>query len=179
MAQPDMVPAAIESETKVSPRSDFRSGLGWTALGLAIVYGSWTMDRLAHLNVSPYTVPGLVPGVLGVCIAFMGAILTFRAISQGALKATPRGGINFAEHARLYVSLAFCLMFGLVLMGHGLPFWLAAALYISGFVALFQWPERQEKGQNLRGLLVAIGFGLIVGLVIHYVFEDLFLVRMP
>jgi len=189
MAQPDRVPSEIGPadsdqtdsgrEVIVSPRSDFRSGLVWTALGLAILYGSWTMDRLVHLNVSPYTVPGLVPGVLGACIAFMGAILTFRALRQGALTAPPTAGISWLEHGRFFISLTLCLLFGLVLMGHGLPFWLAAALYVAGFVALFQWPERQEKGQLGRGILFAIAFGLITGLVIHHVFEDLFLVRMP
>jgi hypothetical protein len=60
--------------------------LGWIALGVAIAIGAFRMDRLAHLNVEPWSAPGLVPGVLGVLIAVFGALLAGRerAAARGA-----------------------------------------------------------------------------------------------
>ena len=51
------MPRAMHGQ-QPSPRADLVSGLGWIALGGAIVYGSWTMDRLENLNINPYTAPG-------------------------------------------------------------------------------------------------------------------------
>ena len=44
--------------------ADRIGGLIWIALGAAIVYGSWAMDRLTSLQIHPATAPGLVPGLL-------------------------------------------------------------------------------------------------------------------
>ena len=46
-------------------------------LGVAVLIGSFTMDRLERQGVNPYTVPGLLPGLLG--IAMMGLPFLARA----------------------------------------------------------------------------------------------------
>ena len=46
-------------------------------------------------------------------------------------------------------------------------------------VFVFQFADRRRDGTLLRGAVFAIIFGLISGLVIHYAFQDLFLVRLP
>ena len=65
------------------------------------------------------------------------------------------------------------------LVGRGLPFWLAAALFVAVFVFIFQFEERRQAGTILRGAAFAAVYGLIVGLAIHYLFQDVFLVRLP
>ena len=45
----------------------------WIVFGSAVVYGSWTMDRLESLGIPPSTAPGLVPGLLGIGIVIFGA----------------------------------------------------------------------------------------------------------
>ena len=42
--------------------------LSGVVFGAAIVYGSWTMDRLESLKIPLSTAPGVVPGVLGIGI---------------------------------------------------------------------------------------------------------------
>jgi TctA family transporter len=43
--------------------------LGWIALGIAIAIGAFRMDRLARMNIEPWSAPKLVPGLVGVLIA--------------------------------------------------------------------------------------------------------------
>lgn len=166
-------------EDKPSPRADFWSGLAWIALGLAIVWGSWTMGRLEHLQASIYTVPGILPGILGLCVALMGAILLGRAWRAGALQPQPRRDFALRNHWRLIFSLALSLIYALVVVASALPFWLVTAIYIAIFVFVFQLEERRAKGQMGRGTVIALVHGVLSGLVIQYVFEDLFLVRLP
>jgi len=166
-------------EEKPSPRTDFWSGLVWITLGLAIAWGSWAMGRLEHLQASIYTVPGVLPGILGIAIAFMGAVLLGRAWRAGALLPQSRRSFVLRDHWRLAFSLALSLLYALVVVASALPFWLVTALYVAVFVFVFQYEERRAKGQMPRGIIVAVVHGLLSGLVIQYVFEDLFLVRLP
>ena len=46
--------------------------------GAAVVYGSWTMDRLESLGIPPSTAPGVVPGLLGIGIIIFGLVLVLR-----------------------------------------------------------------------------------------------------
>ncbi len=151
----------------------------WLGLALAIVTGSWMMDRLPHLQANPYSAPGLVPGVLGVAIAVMAAVMIGRALHQGALAQARIPAVNWREHWRLAVTLVLCLAFALGLVASGLPFWLASALFIAVFVMVFRYEEYRSSGTLLRGAASSIAFGLISGLVIFYVFQELFLVRLP
>jgi hypothetical protein len=175
----DRQPPGQPVEAEVSPRADFWSSFVWIGLGLAILWGSLKMDRLEHLQASIYTVPGLVPGLLGLAIALMGLILLYRAINAGALRLRMRRALVLAEHWRLIFSLGLSLLYALVIVASTLPFWLVTAVYVASFVIVFQYPERRAKRQVPRGIAVAAVHGLLSGLLIQYVFEELFLVRLP
>jgi hypothetical protein len=82
-------------------------------------------------------------------------------------------------HWRLLTALGLCLAFALGLLGSGLPFWLAATIFIAVFVFVFQYEERRSAGTLLRGAIFAILFGAVSAFAIHYVFQELFLVRLP
>ena len=55
----------IDPEEPLPPRADLYAALAFIVFGGAIAVGSWRMDRLAHLNINQYEIPGLVPGLLG------------------------------------------------------------------------------------------------------------------
>lgn len=60
-------PLAVSApEAAPSPRADLHDAVGWIVLGLVVVLASWRMDRLEDQHINPLTVPGLVPGLLGV-----------------------------------------------------------------------------------------------------------------
>src|SRR5258708_22172501 len=90
-----------------SPRSDFVAALIWIAFGTAVAIGSWRMDRLENQDVNPYTVPGLLPGLLGLAIGFFGTLLLARAWRQGALggESPPAAPVASAGRKRLPVRL--------------------------------------------------------------------------
>jgi hypothetical protein len=164
------------------PRSDFIAAILWIAFGVAVAIASWRMDRLTNQDINPYTIPGLLPGFLGLALILFGALMLGRAWRAGALTPQGRGRPNrmsAAELRRFGIIVALCLAFGVGLVGHGLPFWAAAALYVATTIATLQYPQRKAAGQVTRGLVVAVVIGLAAGWAITLVFQDIFLVRLP
>jgi hypothetical protein len=166
-------------DRKPSAFADLVSGACWLALAAAIMIGAWRMDRLEHLQASIYSAPGIVPGLIGVALAFMGLVLMLRAWWAGALAGAGRPRIAWSEQARLLTAVGLCLAFAIGLVGRGPPFWLAAAIFIAVTVFAFQFPERRSAGTLARGTLIAVVYGLVSGYAVHYVFQELFLVRLP
>lgn len=161
-------------------RADLVASAFWLALGLLTVQQSWTMDRLESQGVDAWSVPGLVPGLIGAVLTILGALLMLRSLRRQA--AAEADADETAEEARegrwrLLVVLALCLVFTLGLLGHGLPFWLAAAVFITAFVTILSW--RQGVDSLPRRIGFACAYGLIMGAAIHFLFEKLFLVRLP
>jgi hypothetical protein len=84
-----------------------------------------------------------------------------------------------AERIRFLVVLALCLIFAVGLLGHGLPFWLAAAVFVSVTIFILQYPLRREANQVLRGAVVAVLTGLGAGFGVTLVFQQIFLIHLP
>ena len=167
------------NEDKPPPFADLLTGMTWLALSVAIMVGAWQMDRLTHLQASIYTVPGLIPGVLGAALALMSAILIARSLRAGALAEARWPEFRFADHWRLLAALVLCLGFAIGMVGHGPPFWLSAAIFVATFVFIFQYEERRLAGTLTRGALFAVVYGFIAGYTIHHLFQNIFLVRLP
>jgi hypothetical protein len=186
MSSPELATPASsprEAEDLVSLRSDFLSAIGWMALGLAILIGSVMMDRLEKQGINPYTIPGLLPGLLGIAMTILGALLAARSwrprlLASAAIHGAPA---NRAGRQRLLLVLGLCLTFGVVLVGHGLPFWLAAAIFVTASILGLQYQQRKSTGQklNARALIKVAAIGLGAGIVITIVFQEIFLVRLP
>lgn len=167
------------------PRADLVASALWLALGLLALQQSWTMDRLEAQGADPWSAPGLVPGVLGAVIALLGLLLLVRSLRRlrSPVGVADEDAEDRKEAAsgrrRLLVTLALCLLFVFGLLGHGLPFWLAAALFVAAFVLVFTWRERRAAGQLARGAAMAAAYGLVMGVAVHFLFQELFLVRLP
>jgi hypothetical protein len=184
MSSPEPAAAAPrETEDLAGLRSDFMSALGWMGLGIAILIGSVMMDRLEKQGINPYTIPGLLPGLLGIAMTILGALLAARSWRTRLLSMTATGdaSVKRAEYKRLLLVLGLCLTFGVVLVGHGLPFWLAAALFVTMAIVSLQYQQGKSTGQalNTRAFVKAAVIGLGAGIVITIVFQEIFLVRLP
>jgi len=174
--------AAAAHERKVSPRGDFFQSLGWIALGIATTIVSWRMDRLEKQDINPYTAPGLLPGFLGVAIVLFGTLMLYRSWRRDALgPQTKRLATDAAaaETRRMWTVLALCIGFAAGLVGHGVPFWAAAAIFVTVAVSLLQFAERGARNERKRGILVALVIGICAGIIITLVFQEFFLVRLP
>lgn len=151
-------------EARPSARADLAWSAFWLALGGLIVVESWRMDRLERLNINPYTVPGLVPGLLGIAILVLGAVLAARTLARrdavaGVLEAMPWG--RFALAVTLFAVYAL----GLV---SRLPYWLATFVFVAGFIALFR-----------RRIVFALVVGACTSAAVTVLFQSVFLVRLP
>jgi hypothetical protein len=168
------------AEALPSARADFFGGLAWIAFGAAIAIGAWQMDRLERMGVSFFTAPGLMPGILGVLMTLGGAVLAVRAWREGAFSPIQRAPVLLRADvlARVGVTLVLCLGFALGLVGR-MPFWAAAAVYLFVQISVLQYPERKARGERVRGLVVAAVIALAAGPAIAYLFQGIFLVRLP
>jgi hypothetical protein len=164
-------------DSQSPPRYDLACGLGWIAAGAAIVFGSWTMDRLEYLNINPYTAPGLVPGVLGAVIVLCGGLMAVRAVRDGGFRGRRQHAPIFTS--RVALSLALCLGFALGLVGRGPPFWAAAALFLFLHVFLFDLGEERSEHGLWRRLFLALAVSAGASFVITMIFQEFFLVRLP
>ena len=142
------------------------------------------MDRLAHLNINQYEIPGLVPGLLGLAIFVLGMALALRAVARGALKSAGGAGSasNFSPGGTRTMPLVFALTltYALVLVGRGMPFWLGTFAFVASFIFLFD-RERQTAMQRstAKQAALALLYGAATSAIVSYAFEKLFLVRLP
>jgi hypothetical protein len=187
MTDPALVPehsvAAGVDEERASPRADLHDAIGWMALGIAVLVGSITMDRLAQQNINPVTVPGLLPGLLGIAMIVLGGVMGLRSWQRGAATqrvpaATP---LQREERRRVWLAVGLCTGYGVVLVGHGIPFWLASTIYVTAAILLFQRisPDLAERRLTPRSWIKALVIGVASSVVTWLVFEKLFLVRLP
>lgn len=168
------------AEPATDPRAELHDAIGWLLLGGLIVLGSVTMDRLEQQGINKYTVPGLVPGLLGIAMLLLGTILGVRSWRRLGPAAPPAPG-QPTTAKRLATVIALIIVFAVGLVGHGLPFWIAASIYVIASILILQAPRRAALGRGLtiRDVAVAAAVGVGSGVVITYVFQELFLVRLP
>ena len=165
------------------PRADFLFSLVLVALGLGTLFESWRMPRFGNLGVHPMTAPGLTPGLLGIIIALMGAVLLARSIAAGGWRlsgepAPEQAGERRSARRRLGLALLLCLGYAGGLVGR-IPFWLATAIFMFAFVVLFEWRVDTPHRRRLHGLLAAAALAAATAVGVTLLFEDIFLVRLP
>ena len=161
-------------------RADLVTGLVFVALGAGVVIESLRMPRFAELRVEPYTAPGVVPGMLGLIILALGGILCLRAAREGGFRPGGAGGAWSRDPGvrRLLLSLLLTLGYAAGLVGR-LPFWLATFLFVAAFAIVFEWPLARNPAERRRRVAFAVGLAAALSAVISYVFQEIFLVRLP
>lgn len=179
------------------PRSDLKDATGWIVLGSAVLVASLRMDRLQSQGINPYTIPGLLPGLLGIAMIVLGGVLALRSWRRGALHGVlpPASAELREQRKRVAIVLALILGYGLVLVGHpsllvhllvpgslaGLPFWVASALFVATAILVLQRLGADPRDRALTPFAIAkaVVIGVVAALAIQLVFQDLFLVRLP
>ena len=154
------------------------------SLGIAMLYGGYTMDRLEIRAIHPASIPGLVPMVLGAVLALC-AVLLFAKTSATRAQRKPATGDGAlpteppAQSSRnLLVTAGWSSFYALVLVGW-LPFLAATAVYIAGFIMVFGRLREGAAAERLKSLAFTIVFALLASAAISTLFRDAFLVRLP
>jgi protein-S-isoprenylcysteine O-methyltransferase Ste14 len=165
-----------------SPRRDLQGGVVWMALGAIIVVLSWQMDRMTQQGATLHTAPGLWPGIVGALLAALGGALVLRSWRRArrmGWDAAEADETDYAPVSSFALAAAMFFVYGLLLVGRGLPFWLCTALFVTAFVFIFQRAQRRAQGTLARGFGVALACGVLTAAVVTLTFEQLFYVRLP
>jgi len=166
----------------MSRRDELRSAGVFAVLGAVMLIASWRMDRLVDRGIDPWSAPGLTPGVVGALIVLLALALAWQA---RRLPDTPAEGeaqpqAQAPDSARrTLAAMALCVLFAGVTLGHGLTFVIEGAIFIFVFTTLFSWAEWQAAGRVARGLLQTLAVAVGASAFISWLFESVFLVRLP
>lgn len=183
MAEADAHAHPDPEEEDITPRSDFWQGVGWLVFGLAVLIGSLAMDRLEAQNINPYTIPGLLPAILGIAMMLLGAVIAVRSWRRGAFAQTrePFTAHQREVRKRVWIVVALVAIYSVALVGHGLPFWLASSIFVTGSILILQrlGQDPVERRLTPKAWGKALLIGVIASVVVQVVFQDVFLVRLP
>lgn len=147
------------------------------ALGVAMLGGGFTMDRLEIRHIHPASIPGLVPMILGLGLMICAALLFLNARHK-AVEAGQDSEISSQSWRSFLIAAALSVFYALALVGRA-PFFLATAGYITVFLILFSWPEQPDRNKRIRLLIFAVIFGGVIAGGISVLFRYGFLVRLP
>lgn len=164
---------------------DLLTSLVLIALGSGTLLEALRMPRYERLGVNPYTVPGLVPGVLGIVVAVFGLILLARTVvawRRGHAVPGDTGASEPGSAPRVVLTLLLTLGYGAGLLGR-VPFAWATFVFVLAFLLVFQWTPALLAGARRWPLLRYVGTSLLqaglVAVIVTFVFERIFLVRLP
>jgi putative tricarboxylic transport membrane protein len=172
-----------EKRQSEMPKADFITSFVLLGFSIAVVVLSLQMTRLEGHDINPWTVPGLVPGFLGVVIGLMALRLLIRSISQGGdrlglTKERIKEILNGTQFKRATVTILFCLLYGLGFVGW-IPYPIATFIFMFVFIMLFEYklnvPLKRQGRTIFFGALEAVIVSAAVASLFHYIF----LVRLP
>ena len=85
-------------QQKNMAKADFVTSIGLSLFGLAILIMSIQMPRYENLGVNPYSVPGVVPGLLGLILLILGLVLLIRSIMRKGYQL----GLTIDDHKAIF-----------------------------------------------------------------------------
>jgi hypothetical protein len=88
------------------------------------------------------------------------------------------GLATLSSAPRTLLAVGLCLAFAGGLLGRGLPFVLTAAAFVFVWIVAFQWRTWSPAGR-LRGFATAAAIAIGASTLIAYLFQAVFLVRLP
>ncbi len=173
--------------------ADRWTSLALFAIGLAMLVGGFTMDRLEIRQIHPASIPGLLPMILGAAMMLCAVLLFFAARAARTAQLAKVAGLSTAAQAEgepsatqpattsnrdLFFAAAYSVVYALALVG-SLPFAQATAIYIAVFYTHFTWERSATSSAHLKRIAIAIAFGVVSAYAIASLFQFGFLVRLP
>lgn len=190
-------------------RTDLASSIVLVIFGLAVAFESWRMPRFESIGGSILNAPGLVPGILGVIIALLGAVMLTRTLlaqrrrtvsgttaaatvapdEQGPPDTLTSGtGPDIAVEgtgglqAPSNTRVLVALVLGVVfgtILIGRMPFWLAVFVFVFTSIVYNERASLKTRSGAIRVLLVAGAIAGATGFAVPFVFERIFLVTLP
>ena len=140
------------------PMADFVASIVLMAFGIWILVHSLQMPRFENLEANPFSVPGIVPGLLGIIIFLLSLAVFLRSLKQKGHRLAIDTAVigNFIQDAsmqRMLITILICGVYGLGLIGRT-NYYAATFLFVLAFLLLFQY--RQAQKDQVMGKLVAM-----------------------
>ena len=172
-----------KSQSPEMPKADFITALVLLAASIAIIALALDLPRLEHRDINPWTIPGLVPALLGGVLGLMALVLLVRSLKYrghrlGLTTAKMREIAGMTQVKRVSVTMGFCLLYALVLIGW-LPYVLSTFIFVFIFILLFEYDRGTGLNSQRRRIVVAGVEAVIVAAAIASLFQYVFLVRLP
>jgi putative tricarboxylic transport membrane protein len=177
----DDTSSILPHEKPLPPRADLWTAAAFLLLGVAIAVLAWRMPTFKEQKGEIYTAPGLVPGLYGLVICTLSVWLVVRSIRRGAFADATHGREGAPEgtsNVRLALAAALGLVFCVGLIGR-MPFWQAAAVFVTAFIVLFEWRSGEPLRRRMTKIGTALVQGVLTGVAVVLVFERIFYVRLP
>ena len=177
-----------------NPTADRVTGGILFVLGISMLVGGYTMDRLEIRQIHPASIPGLVPMILGIAMVICALLLILSTRRQHPEKGNTSNDNDGAEdgtngdvkadvtgsYKNLCVTALFSVIYAAGLVGR-IPFMAATALFIFFFAVYFLWPsaDSENKIAKSRLILLCAVYAGIFSIGISVLFRYGFLVRLP
>ncbi|MFW6138614.1 MAG: tripartite tricarboxylate transporter TctB family protein [Spirochaetota bacterium] len=170
-------------EEKDMPKADFVTSIVLIAFAIGVIWMSIEMPRLEHRNINPWSIPGLVPGILGVIILVLGITLLIRSIKQkghliGITKNKTGNWFRKPSTIRTGLTLLLTLGYAWGLIGR-LPYPVATFMFVTSFIIIFEYNRKESSKKKIKRVLIAVATGAFSSAVVSVVFYYVFLVRLP
>jgi len=175
-----------------SPIADRITGLILFALGISMLVGGFTMDRLEIRQIHPASIPGLLPMGLGLAMALCAFLLILSTLQSESVRYdSTREGVSTnlpnekskseepGSYTNLLVTVFLTVGYGAGLVGH-VPFVVATAIFIFLFSLYFLWTgSGTKRKQKSRTITLCAVYAVVFAVGISALFRYGFLVRLP
>ncbi len=164
-------------------KKDFITSIVLVAFSISVVVMSYTMPRLEHRNIDPFSAPGVVPGMIGMILLALSLILFVRSGRRGGyLLFTAGDGKNEPTHRggakRVFLTLILSFFYAVGLLGR-IDYTIATMGYIFAFIVIFEYRSDLGPAAQKKMLGVALLEAVIAAVSISLIFRKLFLVDLP
>lgn len=165
------------------PKADFLASILLFIFGIAVLIASIKMPRFEAQGANPYSVPGIVPGFLGVAVTFLSLILFIRSVIHrgyklGLTKEVIRDFFKSDSTKRFILSLTLCVIYAVFLLGR-IPYHIATSLFVLVFIIAFEFQFKESLNSQRKTIIFSLVEALLVSAGVTSLFRYLFLVKLP
>ncbi len=165
------------------PKADFVVSILLMCFGVWIVIHSLQMPRFKEVGANPFSVPGIVPGILGTVIFILSLVVFIRSLTRkgywlGLKRQTLKNFFQEISLQRMLLTIFICIVYGILMVG-SLNYYLATFIFVLVFLILFQLLGSEDITARGKLLMLSVLQAVLVAGIVGAVFRYLFLVDLP
>ena len=165
------------------PKADFVVSILLMCFSVWIVIHSLQMPLFKEVGADPFSVPGIVPGILGTVIFILSLVVFIRSLTRkgyrfGLNRQTLKNFFQDTSLQRMLLTIFICIVYGILMVG-SMNYYLATFIFVLVFLILFQFLDAENVTAKGKLLRLSVLQAVLVAGVVGAVFRYLFLVDLP